>query len=140
MVAEDSPDISALLQYWLRQLGHEAQVVADGAAAIEVVVRLRASGIECPLILMDMQMPDVDGYEATQRLRSLGHEGPIVAVTAHALAEDRDRCIRSGCTDFVTKPISKQGLAEILQRHLGSACDPNSQLTGSTRADGPLLS
>ena len=68
------------------------------------------------LVLLDVQMPEMDGYEATALLRAEGYRGPIIALTAHAMAGDRERCISAGCDDFVPKPYSpRQLLAKIRQ-------------------------
>jgi CheY-like chemotaxis protein len=74
------------------------------------------------VVLMDCQMPVMDGYEATRRIRSAGHaraQVPIIALTAHALAEDRQRCDAAGMNDYLPKPVTSDALARVLHRYLG---------------------
>jgi len=111
LLAEDGPDNQRLVRHLLCSAGADVEVVGTGAAALERALASRRPGERAfDLILMDMQMPEMDGYDATNALRRAGWTGPILALTAHALAADRDRCLASGCDDHLTKPIQRDRL------------------------------
>ncbi len=110
LLAEDVPANQKLIAFLLQKWGAEIHVVDNGTLA--VVAALHAMNAELPfdLILMDIQMPEMDGYAATAALRSQGYSGRIIALTAHASDEDRDRCLASGFDGFAVKPIQKDQL------------------------------
>jgi CheY-like chemotaxis protein len=99
-------------------LGLTSEVVPNGEAAVEALLTGRFL-----LVLMDCQMPGLDGYEATRRLRQLPQtkELPVVAMTANAMKGDRELCLAAGMTDYVSKPIRLERLREVLSRYLPAA-------------------
>jgi signal transduction histidine kinase/ActR/RegA family two-component response regulator len=120
LVAEDGPDNQRLIRVLLTKAGAEVQVAENGRIAVDKALAGCAGKRDQPfdLILMDMQMPELDGYGATAELRRRGYTGPIIALTAHAMESDRDRCIAAGCDDYATKPIDRAKLIALLSKYL----------------------
>jgi PAS domain S-box-containing protein len=107
LIAEDSPDIQRLIRHILHKAGATLDLAPNGRAALDMIERARAAGHDYDLLLTDMQMPEMDGYSLVRTLRARGWNRPIIALTAHAMAEDRDRCLAAGCNDYVSKPIDR---------------------------------
>ena len=113
LVAEDGPDNQRLVRHFLEKAGATVEIVENGRLAVERIEAGLASGTDpIDLILMDVQMPEMDGHEATRRIRARGFGGPIVALTAHAMSEERDALLASGCDAFLTTPIVRPLLIE----------------------------
>jgi CheY-like chemotaxis protein/HPt (histidine-containing phosphotransfer) domain-containing protein len=121
LLAEDAPDVHVVLSQILKKMGLDVETAEDGRLVCEMAEESKAEGRPYDLILMDIQMPGMSGYEATQQLRQRGWKGPIVALTAHALAGDREKCLEAGCDEYMAKPITAAGLRSILARYLGQA-------------------
>lgn len=113
LVVDDSEDNRLLIQALLSRCQIQVECVDNGAAAID-----KAIAKEFDLILMDVQMPIMDGQTATINLRKLGYKKPIIALTAHAMKEDRERCLKVGCNDYLTKPIEIKLFYEVIWRHM----------------------
>jgi PAS domain S-box-containing protein len=105
LLADDHEANQKLLSLRLSQAGAEVVTASNGKEALDRTTEAASEGRPFDAVIMDMQMPVVDGYEAVRQLRARGFTEPIVAVTAHAMSEDREECIRLGCDDFISKPI-----------------------------------
>jgi CheY-like chemotaxis protein len=117
LLAEDSHDNQRLIAHVLRKAGAEVVLAENGQQAVELALAAREEAEPFDVILMDMQMPMMDGYEATKKLRDAGYAGPIIALTAHAMKEDRQKCLDAGCSDYLTKPIDRHLLVEVAAAH-----------------------
>jgi signal transduction histidine kinase/CheY-like chemotaxis protein/HPt (histidine-containing phosphotransfer) domain-containing protein len=126
LLAEDGYDNQILITTYLVKAGATVKVVADGRQAVEEATAALAQGKPYDVILMDMQMPELDGYGATSKLRLMKYERPIVALTAHAMAGDRERCEKAGCDDYLTKPVDRAKLVALVARYLGRPASPTS--------------
>ena len=119
LLAEDNPINRRLAQEILRQAGVECRAVENGRQALEAV-----AGEQFDLVLMDCQMPEMDGFTATQRIRELEDGGqlaghlPVIALTANAIKGDRERCLAAGMDDYLSKPFEAQALLATMGRLL----------------------
>ena len=118
LVAEDSKTNQVLIRILLERLGLEVTLVEDGDDAVD-----KALSGKYDLIFMDIQMPNMSGYEATKVLRRNKIRTPIVALTAHAMRGDKQKCLSAGCDGYLPKPISRKELVEVLRRYLSSGDD-----------------
>jgi signal transduction histidine kinase/CheY-like chemotaxis protein len=121
LVAEDTSDTRKLLRRVLERAGLQVDAAQNGAEARAMALAAVRAGEPYDVVLMDMQMPEMDGYEATSRLRAEGYRGAILALTAHAMTGEREKCIAAGCDDYATKPIDRATLLATLARHMDKA-------------------
>lgn len=115
LVAEDSATNQTLIKLLLEKLGFVVTIAANGFEAVEAVKNQHFE-----LIFMDMEMPEMNGYTATERLRSLGVKTPIIAMTASIDDGDKKECLAAGCDDYVLKPIDRTHLVNVISNHLGA--------------------
>ncbi|QDT43507.1 Sensory/regulatory protein RpfC [Gimesia alba] len=115
LLAEDGLHNQRLIQFMLEKAGANVTIANNGKIAFELATMALNENRPFDVILMDMQMPVMDGYLSTQKLREIGYMGPIIALTAHAMSTDRKKCLDAGCSDFTTKPIDRKQLLEVIK-------------------------
>jgi signal transduction histidine kinase/DNA-binding response OmpR family regulator len=118
LIIDDTPVNRDLFRAFLQSFGATVEDAADGMLGVAAVHKAVQDGKPYNLILMDMQMPTLDGYGAARQLRAEGVRTPIVAVTANAMAGDRKKCIAAGCTDYLAKPVRGNSLYAMASRFL----------------------
>jgi signal transduction histidine kinase/ActR/RegA family two-component response regulator len=114
LLAEDGPDNQLLISYMLRQAGASVEIAENGRIACDMALSAWRGAAPFDVILMDMQMPEMDGYGASSLLRSEGYPGPIIALTAHAMTADREKCLSAGCNEYMAKPIDRASMIELI--------------------------
>ncbi|MCK8515438.1 ATP-binding protein [Methylonatrum kenyense] len=134
LLAEDGLDNQFLISTMLIRQGLDVDIAGDGQKAVDMALQAMADEKAYDLILMDIQMPRLDGYGATASLRSKGYTSPIVALTAHAMAGEHERCLAAGCDDYLTKPILRPKLVEAVTAYLRSPQDDATQGGNSVEA------
>ena len=114
LLAEDNPVNQKLAKLILEKAGYRVDVADNGREVLEKYLK---APDEFHLIFMDIQMPEMDGFQVTKQLRAQGCESiPIIAMTAHAMKGDRERCISAGMNDYITKPIKRENVLRILDK------------------------
>jgi signal transduction histidine kinase/CheY-like chemotaxis protein len=118
LLAEDGPDNQLFLRTVLEARGLEVTVVENGRQAVAAAIEAVRRGAPYDVILMDMEMPELDGYEATREIRREGYDAPIIALTAHAMAGQQERCLQAGCDAYMSKPVDRGALFALVATHL----------------------
>src|SRR6185503_13529337 len=109
-----------LISTVLLRTGIRVEEAENGRIAVEKTLAARDAGQPFDIVFMDMQMPEMDGYAATSHLRQSGYMRPIVALTSHSMSGERQRCLEVGCDEYMTKPIDRLVLLQVLTRFLPS--------------------
>ncbi len=121
LIVDDRRDIRFLSKHIVTSAGGKVSEAEDGVQAIETVRRAASEGIEFDVILLDMQMPNMNGYDTAFALRELGYTNPIIALTADAMQGDMTKCLAAGCNNYLSKPINRAELLRMLH-DLTSSC------------------
>jgi len=135
LVAEDSLSNQVLIRLLLERLDLEVTIAADGKEAVD-----KALSQPFDLIFMDMQMPNMNGYSAAKKLRKNGITTPIVALTAHAMKGDRQKCIFVGCNDYLPKPINRKDLLRTIRKYLPCGDETLTEKIESVKSEADQLS
>ncbi len=131
LLAEDGPDNQRLISFLLKRAGADVIVAENGQVACERALAAETSGVPYDLILMDMQMPVMDGYTAVRRLRAQNYRRPIIALTAHAMEGHERECRNAGCDDYARKPIDFATFLPMIAHYI-------QQGRGQTEGDVPV--
>jgi CheY-like chemotaxis protein len=130
LLAEDNPVNQLLITRLLEKRGHSVVVAANGR---EALAALEEESYD--LVFMDIQMPDMDGIEATAAIRekenNSGKHQPVIALTAHAMKGDQERCLEAGMDDYLSKPIRPQELDDILEKYVGRRMEAANEPQGA---------
>jgi CheY-like chemotaxis protein/HPt (histidine-containing phosphotransfer) domain-containing protein len=132
LLVDDGETNRKLIGLLLTRANATVEMAENGALAVHA-----AEHGQFDAILMDMQMPVMDGYTATGRIRGFGYKGPIIALTAHAMKGDQEKCEAAGCSDYLTKPVNMDDLIRTVRRSIGTAPVPGNSAKGGVAAQSP---
>ena len=118
LLVEDDQDHQPLLSLMLRKADADVALAENGQVAIDLASAARDANQPFEMILMDVQMPVLDGFAATRKLRAAGFDVPIIALTARPISTDREKCFAAGCSDFLAKLVTRTDLIQRLGVHL----------------------
>lgn len=138
LLAEDGQDNCRLISFYLQYAGVQFEVAENGRIAVDRAIAAAAAGTPFDLVLMDMQMPEMDGCEATLALRSAGLTMPVLALTAHATEEARQQSLQAGCAEHLVKPIEHEILLAAIARHTATETPRTEGLVSVMAADPRL--
>ena len=144
LLVDDSVDVRRLLGFYLRSTDADVVEAENGRAACDLAYAAQNQRQDFDLILLDMEMPELDGHAAATLLRMQGFAGPIIALTANDDAGERDRCLAGGCSEYLQKPVERDVLIDRVTRHLstrvhrGAAVIPAAADAGSAAVDAFL--
>ncbi|MGE3108610.1 MAG: CHASE domain-containing protein [Phycisphaerales bacterium] len=128
LLAEDGADNQRLITFHLKKAGASVEVAENGLVALRMFEQAESGGTPYDLLISDMQMPEMDGYTLAQTLRERGSRIPIIALTAHAMAEDRHKCLQAGCDAYATKPIDKSTLIDLCSAWMNRGAAPEERV------------
>ncbi len=118
LVVDDRREIRFIAQHFIEDAGGTVLTGEHGQEAIDRIAEAEAAGTPFDVLVIDMQMPLMDGYEAARRLRKMNFDKPIIALTAHAMEGDRETCLAAGCSDYISKPLDGPKFVELLSQYL----------------------
>lgn len=118
LVVDDRREIRFIAQDFIEDAGGTVTTADNGQEAIDAIQKAEADGTPFDLLVIDMQMPILNGYETARRLRASGFDKPIIALTAHAMDGDREDCLAAGCTDYISKPLDGSTFTDLLHGYL----------------------
>jgi CheY-like chemotaxis protein len=133
LICEDQPEIRRLMGCFIEEAGGHVTLTDSGAAAVDMV---QQAGDEFDVVLLDIQMPRLDGYEVARRIRQSGFHKPVIAVTAAAMPSDREKCLEAGCDDYLPKPIEFETLLSMIARYTAKPVFDNASLNLGKRQAG----
>lgn len=117
LVAEDEPQDQARIRVWLDQHGAHVHLATNGCQAVKEALQAWEKGHPFHVILMDMQMPMLDGFGATRRLREKGYPGPVIALVTKARGKVHPTCLNAGFNDFTLKPVKRHQLVRLVSQY-----------------------